>query len=174
MAHADNNKTMESVERDDSTLVKGFHGKQIQTVDSKGRLLIPAKFRDELIRLHVRDSVLLTIRPFDETNRIVAIYPPIGWNAALSRLGARGETNLDLDTDVNKFSWDTETCRIDSQWRLIIPQEISSCGLISTKVMMTGSRDRIDVWDLQTWEKVNSRLNEQQLARFGKFFHGPQ
>ena len=114
-----------------------FVGKYNNSIDSKSRVIVPAKFRDELEgRCIIAKSLdrCLTIYPLEEKLEIL----PAG-NPQARKLKRH-------------FYSSAAECDVDKQGRLTIPQELKEYAGIEKELITVGSDKTIEVWSREHWE----------------------
>lgn len=121
-----------------------FIGEHSHTIDSKGRLSIPVKYRRELA-----EGVVAT-RGLDHC---LFLYPQRAWEAIALKLSAlpisqkksRAFTRLML-----AGAWDAD---LDAQGRIVVPEYLRHYAGIKKHVTVAGLYDRLEVWDEDIWHE---------------------
>jgi len=138
-----------------------FTGRHSHTIDKKGRVSIPSKFREVL--LAKGDSTLVI------TNYIKCLYayPAAEWK----RLSKKFEQMKQFDK-VNQdflrfFVSAAEFCSIDRQGRILIPPTLRDSAGLERKVTFVGVTTRIEIWNSKRWEEEYQRL--RMSAERGEF-----
>jgi MraZ protein len=133
-----------------------FLGQYEHTIDDKGRLAIPARFRSELADgLYVtagvdRCLVILTPQAFQATADGVAALP---WLSADARQVQR-----------NLFAMATHLVP-DKLGRIVLPPYLRAHAGVSGEVVVAGVYDRVEVWDRATWDAVRAEFLNGDRAR---------
>lgn len=147
----------------------GFYGKYYYTIDPKGRLIIPAAFR-EIISAIYGLKVYVTNAAFDNC---LHVYPLEEWQ----KLQDRVKQLPKMDEAVRFFMYrviaSAQECEIDRQGRILIPSSLRADAKLNADVAVVGQIDRIDIWDRSEWNnvadpsKVNRREFEGRLSSMG-------
>jgi len=120
-------------------------------LDAKGRLVIPARFREEL-----GSSVVASFG----IDRCVSIYSQRSWEGILERLHSlpysKGKTR-DL---VRVLLASAHEVPIDPAGRILLPQSLRDQAGIEQEVSINGVLDHIEVWDSDKWNAYRSRVME--------------
>ncbi|MFH1175219.1 MAG: division/cell wall cluster transcriptional repressor MraZ [bacterium] len=131
-----------------------FIGEYQHTIDEKGRLAVPAKFRKFLSKGAVVTRGLdncLFLYPIDEWKNLAGKISslPLGQanTRAFSRLMLAGAMDAELD----------------KQGRIIIPDYLRKFGKISKKVVLAGLYNRIEIWDEAEWEKFKANTEKESV-----------
>ena len=114
-----------------------FMGEYNHTIDAKGRLIIPSRFRELL-----GEEFVLT-RGLDGC---LSIYPMDEWVAFEEKLRALPLTNKDARTFSRFFVAGATTCQLDKQGRILVPQTLRQFAGLDKDVVLTGNLNRIEVW----------------------------
>ncbi len=119
-----------------------FMGEYQHSVDVKGRIIMPSKFREEL-----GDPFVVT-RGLDNC---LFVYPMNEWNALENKLKALPLTKSDARAFVRfLFSGATE-CEGDKQGRIMIPANLRNHAKIDKEVVVIGVSNRVEIWSSELW-----------------------
>lgn len=114
-----------------------FMGEYNHTIDAKGRLIIPSKFRELL-----GEEFVLT-RGLDGC---LYIYPMDEWESFEMKLRSLPLTNKNARTFSRFFVAGATTCELDRQGRILVPQTLREFAGLEKDVVLTGNLNRIEVW----------------------------
>ena len=121
-----------------------FMGEYNHTIDAKGRLIIPSRFRELL-----GEEFVLT-RGLDGC---LSIYPMDEWAAFEETLLALPLTNKAARTFSRFFVAGATTCQLDKQGRILVPQTLRQFAGLEKDVVLTGNLNRIEVWSKEKWSE---------------------
>ena len=121
-----------------------FMGEYNHTIDAKGRLIIPAKFRGLL-----GEEFILT-RGLDGC---LSIYPMDEWKTFEEKLRALPLTNKNARTFSRFFVAGATMCELDKQGRILVPQTLREFAGLEKDVVLTGNLNRIEVWSREKWSE---------------------
>lgn len=146
-----------------------FSGKYYYSVDSKGRIIIPAPFR-EIISIHYSQKIYVTNAPFD---RCLYVYPSEEWNKLqeLVRLKPRSDEAIKLF--MRRVIASAVEVDMDKQGRVLIPAAHRDDARINTDVVVVGQIEKIEIWDRNEWDslfdlkKIDKKITEEKLAAYG-------
>ena len=132
-----------------------FLGEYHYTIDDKGRLTIPAKFRKPLL------NGLVITRGLD---RNLAIYPMDTW----AKLAEKVEQTPFGDPEARRlrrliFSGASDV-EPDKQGRVNIPAYLLEFGMISKDVIVAGLNEYIELWSPELWQSVQLALEDEDNA----------
>lgn len=137
-----------------------FTGNAEATIDAKGRLAVPAKFRNRLDA--ERDGKSWVCVPWP--GGVLRVYT----EREFERLASQGDSSLTPNNDLAELQATlygmAETIEPDSAGRIAIPKQLQEiCGL-GSEVAVIGAKDRLEVHDRKTWqESMSKRFSELPL-----------
>lgn len=115
-----------------------FTGSSEHTLDDKGRLVVPARYRDRL-----GDRFVLTIAQPDSC---LALYPASTWEAVCERLEDAPHKDARYRRFVRHLFANTEEAQCDGQGRLLIPPALRAYAEIDRAVRAIGALTRVELW----------------------------
>ena len=124
-----------------------FMGEYNHTIDAKGRLIIPSKFRELLGEEFVLTKGL---------DGCLSIYPMDEWKAFEEKLRALPLTNKNARTFTRFFVAGATNCELDKQGRILVPQTLREFAGLEKDVVLTGMLNRIEIWSKEKWNENNS------------------
>ncbi len=130
--------------------MKMFIGEYQHTIDNKGRISVPAKFREELGERFIVTKGLDTC---------LFIYSMEEWKVMEDKLKALPLTNKDARAFVRFFFAGASECELDNQGRIRIPNNLREHAALEKETVMIGVATRIEIWSLEQWEKYNDDAN---------------
>lgn len=120
-----------------------FRGEYEYNLDDKGRILIPAKLRDEL-----GTAVMLSRGGDGQIN----IYPKARFEEIEQRVRATGSTASFRQAD--RFLAAANEYELDRQGRIVLPASLRKHAKLANEVVIVGNRERIEVWNPELWQQV--------------------
>lgn len=134
-----------------------FRGQFDHAIDEKGRLSIPAKFREALRK---EKTLVLT-----SSDAYLTAYPLKEWRALEDRLRANPKFKRE-QRDFLRFVYSSaEDVALDSQGRILVPQGLRQRAGIMREVVIIGIMDTIEIWDKGRWAaKVASAPSPEELS----------
>jgi MraZ protein len=141
-----------------------FLGEFAHTFDDKGRLTIPAKFRDELA-----GGVVVT-RGID---RCLLVFPRPVWDILAERIAKLPLTERNA-RNFNRLMFSGAADSVpDRQGRVLIPQGLREYARLDGEAVVIGLYDRLEIWDPLQWANIKAEVEEnpdaiaQQLQELG-------
>ena len=121
----------------------GMQGSYTHKLDSKGRMVLPARFREELGL-----SVVATIG----IERCVSVYPQSQWEAFLGRLETLSNGTSKSRNLRRVILASAHEIEIDGMGRILVPQQLRDYAGIGQEVSVNGNGDKLEIWDKAAWE----------------------
>ncbi|GAA4715517.1 division/cell wall cluster transcriptional repressor MraZ [Brevibacillus fulvus] len=113
------------------------------SIDEKGRLIIPAKFREEL------GSSFVITRGLDQC---LFVYPMDEWKALEERLKSLPFTKADARAFTRFFFSGAAECEWDKQGRVNIPTNLRDHAKLVKECVVIGVSSRVEIWSKEEWE----------------------
>ena len=134
-----------------------FTGEYQHAVDGKGRLIVPARFREAL------GEMFVIARGMDNC---LFVYPENEWKILENKLKNLPFTNKDARAFARFFFSGADECEIDKQGRILINANLREYAEIIKEVVIIGVGTRIEIWAKQNWEGYSSEAekNYEELA----------
>lgn len=121
-----------------------FMGEFNHSIDIKGRLIIPAKFREEL-----GESFVVT-RGLEQC---LFVYPMSEWQHIEERLKALPFTRKDARAFTRLFFSGASVCELDKQGRVSIGNGLRQYAGIDKDCVVIGVSTRLEIWDSNAWHQ---------------------
>jgi MraZ protein len=138
-----------------------FSGRFDHALDEKGRVSMPARFR-EVLQREGHDRLYITNYIF-EGQRCLELYPPAEWEAVLERFrGKRG--NRDTQLFETFYVGGAHEVQVDKQGRILIPPRLREFAKLEREVTFSARHDRFQLWDKPTLERILKSAEEQIIA----------
>ncbi len=114
------------------------------SLDSKGRLFIPVKLREEL-----GNVFYVTI----STEACLSVYSDDGWEALMAKIRELPRVKQKMMRPL--FSHAAK-CELDSQGRILLPQALRDYAGLTKNVAVVGAGDTAELWDEDRWNEVDA------------------
>lgn len=128
-----------------------FMGEFQHTLDSKGRLIMPAKFREAL------GAKFVVTRGLDGC---LFGYPMDQWEQLEQKLAEMPLAKKDARTFVRFFYSAATECEIDKQGRINLPTSLKTHAKLDKNCVVIGVSNRIEIWDETRWEEFSNVAEE--------------
>jgi MraZ protein len=125
-----------------------FSGRYEYSIDDKGRLSIPAKFRD-ILTSHYNQKLILT-----NLDGCIAAYPEREWTELQERIEKSGVFKKEARAFLRFFYSGVSECPIDRLGRILIPQSLRNYGAIKKNVVVVGMNRKIELWAEEAWTEI--------------------
>lgn len=128
-------------------------GQYQHNIDAKGRVIVPAKFREDLgERFYVTKGL-------DHCLFVLSLEEWVNLEKKLQDMPISKARRLQLFF----FSGAAEV-EADKQGRILIPQHLRDYAGLNKDIAFVGTSNRAEIWDSQRWEGFNAELTEESIA----------
>ncbi|NOZ67782.1 MAG: division/cell wall cluster transcriptional repressor MraZ [Deferribacteres bacterium] len=128
----------------------GFSGKHYNSLDPKGRLIIPAPFREILSSNH-SSKLIITNEVFD---RCLCAYPVDEWQKLTDKVSRMPQTSDAVKYYTRRVIGSAVECEIDRQGRVLVSAALRTDAGLNSEVVLIGLCNRIEIWDRSEYEGV--------------------
>ncbi|MED3646121.1 division/cell wall cluster transcriptional repressor MraZ [Halalkalibacterium halodurans] len=128
-----------------------FMGEYRHNVDEKGRMIIPAKFRDEL------GETFVVTRGLD---RCLFVYPQVEWKKLEESLKNLPFTKKDARAFTRFFFSGATECELDKQGRVNIASPLREFAQLKKECVVIGVSNRVEIWSKELWEEYFAESEE--------------
>ncbi|MDR5658023.1 division/cell wall cluster transcriptional repressor MraZ [Serpentinicella sp. ANB-PHB4] len=134
-----------------------FIGEFNHNIDSKGRISMPSRFREEL------GTNFIVTKGLDNC---LFVYSMEEWKILENKLKTLPMTNKDARAFVRFFFSGAAECELDNQGRIRIPNNLREHALLEKESIIIGVATRIEIWSQENWEIYNnqSHLSYDDIA----------
>ena len=146
-----------------------FSGKYYYTLDQKGRIIIPAPFR-EILSSNYTSKLIFTNDVFD---RCLCAYPADEWELLIGKIREMPQTLDSVRYYMRRVIGSAVECDIDKQGRVLVPSALRIDGGLDSEVALMGQGNRIEIWDKSELEnvadpsKIDRKSYMEQLSNLG-------
>ena|SRR5690554_557842 len=128
-----------------------FMGEFHHTIDDKGRMIIPAKFREEL------GSTFVVTRGMD---KCLFVYPEEEWKQLEQKLKTLPFTKKDARAFTRFFFSGATESELDKQGRVNIPSTLRNYATLEKECVVIGVSSRVEIWSKSVWEEYFAESEE--------------
>lgn len=134
-----------------------FSGRYEHTIDSKGRVAVPIRFRETLTGEYNNEPIIIT-----NLEKCLVLFPQREWARTLERARQIPLSNAEAQDWLRYFVSGAVECPIDSQGRILIPPTLREHAAIDRQVMFVSMLWRFEIWSkqrfLQKMKKTGSNF----------------
>ena len=132
-----------------------FMGEYNHTVDAKGRLIVPSKFREQL-----GDEFVVT----KGLDGCLFVYENTEWKILEEKLKKLPLTNANARKINRFFLAGAALCEVDKQGRILLPAVLREFAGIEKDAVMVGVGNRIEIWSKESWISANVYDDMDEIA----------
>lgn len=125
-----------------------FLGTHFPKLDEKGRIILPAKFRDGLA-----DGLVLT----KGQDHCLTVWPRAEFDTYAARLRASAQANAKVRAMTRVFFSSAYDESLDRQGRLTVPPVLREYAELDRDLTVVGADTRIEIWSASLWESYMAR-----------------
>ena len=122
-------------------------------IDAKGRLFIPAKFREELGKMFIITKGL---------DGCLFVYSASAWEVLEDNIN---QLPLSKSRNLQRFFFSSAAdCVPEAQSRVLIPQNLREYAALQKEVTIIGVSGRVEIWNTARWKAINEELTPESIA----------
>lgn len=129
-----------------------FIGQFSHSIDEKGRMAVPAKFKPSL-----KQGVVVT-RGFDNC---LIVYTMNEWQKEAEKVSALPMSKKNNRAIARLKLAGAMEVKLDSQGRILLPDYLRKYAYLEKKVVVTGLYNHIEIWDEKIWNKYKSNAEKE-------------
>ena len=139
-------------------------GEDTHSIDAKGRLIMPAKFREQL-----GDEFIVTKSP----DKCLYVSANEDWKKFEEKLATLPITNKETRQFVRFFLAGAAACEVDKQGRILIPAVLREYAGLDKEVILAGASKKIEIWNKERYladqKEYEENIDEiaSNMERFG-------
>lgn len=132
-----------------------FRGRYEHTIDNKGRISLPAKFREVLAG---KDDPRLIITNFDGC---LYAYPFSEWERLEEKMSSLSLVKKEVNSFLRFFISGASECGVDKLGRITIPPVLRNYAFLEKDIVIAGMLKRFEVWSREKWGEVMKKSDEE-------------
>ena len=132
-----------------------FMGEYNHTIDAKGRLIVPSKFREQLGNEFVVTKGL---------DGCVFVYSNEEWKHIEEKFREIPLTTKDARKFSRFFFAGAASCEVDKQGRILLPANLREYAGIEKEVVSVGVLSRVEIWSKDRWQDNGDYDDMDEIA----------
>ena len=132
-----------------------FRGRYEHTIDPKGRVSIPVKFREFLGKKY---DERLVITNFDGC---LVAYPYEEWIQLEEKASSLSMVKKETRSFMRFFYSSAIECTLDKQGRILIPQTLREYAALDKEIVLVGQLKKIEIWSKKRWSEQIAKAHEE-------------
>ncbi|MHB1611708.1 MAG: division/cell wall cluster transcriptional repressor MraZ [Sulfobacillus sp.] len=139
-------------------------GEYVHALDDKGRIILPARLRDDL-----QDHFVMT----KGLDGCLFFYPMDEWHKMEERLRALPMTNANARAFARLFLAGAQDVEVDRQFRITVPPRLREYAGVQKDVVLVGVSNRVELWAQERWTEYQTSAQSgyedvaEKMADFG-------
>lgn len=132
-----------------------FLGQYEHTIDAKGRMALPARYRERLA------SGVVVTRGFDAC---LLVYPLEQWTPLAERVASLSISDPDVRALRRLLFADAADLDLDRQGRILLPASLRNYAGLDREAVVVGMHSFIEIWSPEAWSQQRDSLEREGLA----------
>ncbi len=128
-----------------------FRGEYCQSIDPKGRIILPAKFRDVLSQRYDQNLIITK-----HQDLCLMAFPVAEWIVKENELKQLPTGRREVRMLKRFYMSSASECAMDRQGRIVIPPSLKQFARLEKNIVITGSIDHFEIWDRDLFDKNTS------------------
>lgn len=124
-----------------------FRGFSSVSIDAKGRMAIPARFREQLTQRGT-NQLVVTLNPWD---KCLWLYPLPEWQAVDAKLQQLSDFDKQSRRTKQVIRGYANDCVCDGQGRVLLPQELRDFAGLDKRAVVLGQGNKFEIWEEGLW-----------------------
>ncbi len=138
-----------------------FSGRYSYAVDDKGRVGLPACFRDAL--KDEKHEILFITNFVVGREKVLQLFLPSEWQRLLTSLREKGRFNIEMQRFERFYIGGAHEVPVDKQGRILIPQRLREYAGLNGEVTFSANHDHFELWDRALLEKELTASEEMLM-----------
>ncbi len=138
-----------------------FSGRFDHAIDEKGRVSIPAKFREALQR-EAHERLFITNEIYNR-EKCLSLYPPGEWDALIEKIKAKPSFDPNVQAFQTFFVGGAYEVQVDRQGRILIPNKLREFAGLGREITYSALYDHFQLWDRVVLGRVLKATEEKIL-----------
>jgi len=131
-----------------------FLGEYQHSLDAKGRVILPARYRDQLA-----EGAFVT----KGRGGCLSVYTPEEFEQVASAMREQSKRGTQALSAARSFFSGAQEIRLDRQGRVALPQNLREYAGLTRDVVVAGVFSRVEIWDRERWQELD-RVGAQALT----------
>lgn len=132
-----------------------FKGEYNHNIDAKGRLIVPAKFRELL------GTEFVVTKGLDGC---LFVYPSEEWKNIEEKFRSVSQFSKDARKFARFFFASAASCEVDKLGRILIPSALREFAGLQKDVVLAGVLNHIEIWDKERWKETSEYDDVEEIA----------
>jgi MraZ protein len=146
-----------------------FRGSSFHTIDKKGRIIIPTRFRDAITHTG-KDLIMIT-----RMDNCLFAYGLDEWTEIENKILHLPQKSDAMRRFQRIFIGSSQECKCDAQGRVLIPPALKTYAGLEKEIVLVGVINRFEIWSKTKWDQENEQMDtdlgeeqvRQEIAQLG-------
>lgn len=138
-----------------------FSGRFDHATDEKGRVSIPARFR-EVLQRDGHEGLFITNWAYQK-ERCLALFPPSQWTRLIGKISQHGSLDPSTQTLQMFLVGGAHEVQVDRQGRILIPPKLREYAHLDREVTFSALTDHFQLWDKAVLQRILEAAEQQMM-----------
>ena len=138
-----------------------FRGQFLHSIDTKGRVSLPSRFRDAIAVINDRQTLVVTPAPFESC---LHAYPLNEWERLENKISEHSNWETNAVRFRRIYISAAIECELDRHGRVVVPQNLRERVGLEKEVHLAGMGRIFEMWSKPRWDEALAMNDEQQAA----------
>jgi MraZ protein len=139
--------------------MEGFFGASDHTIDTKGRIIVPSRFR-QVLEVMGSDGVVVS-----RMDKALFVYSYVRWGEVVGKMDSQAEKSESMRRFRRFFIGNAARCPLDKQGRILIPPKLRAYAALEKDIVLAGVTDHFEIWDLDKWDAENELMEDGDMNK---------
>ena len=144
------------------SLMSGFHGEYEDTVDAKGRFLLPGGLKKQLPE---GENRFIISRGFE---KCLTLYPIKSWELIISRISQLNDFDPKVRQFRRQFLGGATEVELDTANRLLLPASLKEFAGLGKDVVLAAAMDRFEIWDSNKYKQLFEDFSPDDFSKLAE------
>ena len=132
-----------------------FMGEYNHSIDAKGRVIVPSRFREQL-----GDRFIVT----KGLDGCLWVFPNSEWEEFSGKLASLPVARKETRNITRFFLAGATEAQVDKMGRILIPQVLRDYAKLDAEAVLTGNGSKVEIWNKESWEQISNFDDVDELA----------
>jgi MraZ protein len=119
-------------------------------IDAKGRLMVPAKLKTQLLPM-LEDGFVLKRAVFQSC---IELYPMSEWNVLMKKVNSLNRFKKKNNDFIRRFTAGVKIVEVDANGRLLIPKDLVNFAELNKEIVLSSTVNIVEIWDKTKYESA--------------------
>ena len=130
-----------------------FRGINSVNLDAKGRIALPSRYRDQLLK----SCAGLLVVTIDINHRCLLLYPRAEWELIKRKIESLPSLDANSERVKHLLIGHANDLELDNSGRVLLPQELRLYAALEKHVCLIGQGKKLEIWEQEAWNRQREK-----------------